>query len=73
MGSCHRNPSTCKIMPHMVVGTWRPAPLSDHPPKGEPTLSRAKTRLYGPSEATGDLSAPGSPVASGRIRRTALP
>ena len=21
MGSCHRNPSTCKIIPHMVVGT----------------------------------------------------
>ena len=22
-GSCHRNPSTCKIMPRTVVGTWR--------------------------------------------------
>ena len=23
MGSCHRNPSTCKVMSFMSVGTWR--------------------------------------------------
>ena len=31
MGSCHRNPSTCMVMPQMVVGTGRPRPSAAVP------------------------------------------
>jgi hypothetical protein len=38
-GSCHRNPSACKVMPFMFVGTGRPRPLAAVP-------ARLILRLY---------------------------